>query len=148
MTSKPLRILRATVVCLLLVAAGVAGGYIYATEAHGPDRSETSATPRATTERDDDGARILSMTRKVCAAATELESAYTRAVIGHSERCREGDDAAEAGQSAALLGEICVDIRKATRTAHLPDADCPGSEDEERPGAPAEDTASAKVAKP
>ncbi len=148
MTSKPVRILRTTLLCLLLVAAGVAGGYAYATETDESDNSEATAT--ATTERgaQDERERVLSMTQEVCVTASELESAYTRAVIGHSERCREAGNAGESGQWAAVLGEICTDIRKATRTAHLPDADCPGVKKAERVKAPAEDkAASAKVRK-
>lgn len=123
------KILGLVLASLLLVVAGAAGGYVYAHERD----SSASVTREPTASKDDrdvdrDVETLLKLTTEICHAATELRSAYTRRVIGHSERCllspREGASGS-ASSHVNLLASICSDIRKATRTAHLPDASCP-----------------------
>lgn len=121
-----------TLATLVLLGAGIAGGYLYADgsdEAQRPAPAVSKAKAHSDARPDDK--RLLAVTAEVCRAATELRSAYTRRVIGHSERCRvtrRSSSDVPASRPMDLLASICIDIRKATRTANLPDANCPKAE--------------------
>ncbi len=104
------------------LALGTVAGYIAGHKAGRVDAEEDIEIDARQHYR-----RTTALLSESCLAGTKLRSAYTKRVIGHAERCRTGRINAAGDhfeQVSSVLKTICADIRKATRTAHLPRAHC------------------------
>lgn len=121
--ARLLRIVLVLAACALLLGAGGVAGYFVGEDSDRTTverpQADSSQDREAVTALERDRRRTAEMLTEVCRTATKLRSAYTREVIGHAERCIEGDPSVD-----TLVRAVCTDVTKATRTAHLPEGSC------------------------
>ena len=118
MISKIFRVLAILAVALFLLGSGVVAGYVANDDSDGDTSGEKQAQAE-TQKLERQGQRTTQRLADVCRAGTWLRSGYTKKTIGHTERCDvRGNDV------EPLISEICTDVLKASRRAHLPDAEC------------------------